>query len=109
MQLVTEPGGWASGMEQDRELSLLIARETVAGAGLMLAEAGADATALRKAVTSPNGTTERAIATFDARGLPSITALMFAGRVGTVTLAAALALRQRSQLYHYPEERPIIG
>ena len=25
------------------------------------------------------------------------------------TLAAALALRQRSQLYHYPEERPIIG
>lgn len=38
-----------------------------------------------------------------------LTALMFAGRVGTVTLAAALALRQRSQLYHYPEERPIIG
>jgi hypothetical protein len=26
-----------------------------------------------------------------------------------VTLAAALALRQRRQLYHYPEERPIIG
>lgn len=58
----------------DRELSLLIARETVAGAGLMLAEPGADPTALRKAVTSPNGTTERAIATFDARGLPSIIA-----------------------------------
>lgn len=38
-----------------------------------------------------------------------LTALMFMGRVGTVTLAAALALRQRSQLYHYPEERPIIG
>ncbi len=35
--------------------------------------------------------------------------LMFAGRVGTITLAAALALRQRRQLYHYPEERPIIG
>lgn len=58
----------------DRELSLLIARETVAGAGLMLAEPGADPTALRKAVTSPNGTTERAIATFDARGLPAIIA-----------------------------------
>ena len=40
----------------------------------MLAEEGADPTALRKAVTSPNGTTERAIATFDARGLPSIIA-----------------------------------
>lgn len=38
-----------------------------------------------------------------------LTALMFAGGVGTVSLAAALALRQRSQLYHYPEERPIIG
>ncbi|GER22459.1 potassium transporter Trk [Zafaria cholistanensis] len=38
-----------------------------------------------------------------------LSALMFAGRVGTITLAAALALRQRDQLYHYPEERPIIG
>ncbi|MGG5170754.1 TrkH family potassium uptake protein [Pseudarthrobacter sp. J1738] len=42
-------------------------------------------------------------------GVYVLTALMFAGRVGTVTLAAALALRQRSQLFHYPEERPIIG
>jgi pyrroline-5-carboxylate reductase len=58
----------------DPELSLLIARETVAGAGLMLAEPGADPTALRKAVTSPNGTTERAIATFDERGLSAIVA-----------------------------------
>ena len=35
--------------------------------------------------------------------------LMFAGRVGTITLAAALAVRQRNTLYHFPEERPIIG
>ncbi|MFC8041117.1 TrkH family potassium uptake protein [Paenarthrobacter sp. NPDC057355] len=42
-------------------------------------------------------------------GVYVLTALMFAGRVGTVTLAAGLALRQRSQLFHYPEERPIIG
>ncbi|HET7782052.1 MULTISPECIES: pyrroline-5-carboxylate reductase [Micrococcaceae] len=56
----------------DPELSVLLARETVAGAGFMLAEPGADPTALRKAVTSPNGTTERAIATFDERGLPAI-------------------------------------
>lgn len=56
----------------DPELSVLLARETVAGAGFMLAEPGADPTALRKAVTSPNGTTERAIATFDQRGLPAI-------------------------------------
>ncbi|MGX1159615.1 pyrroline-5-carboxylate reductase [Arthrobacter sp. SLBN-100] len=58
----------------DAELSLLLARETVAGAGFMLAEPGADPAALRKAVTSPNGTTERAIATFDERGIPSIIA-----------------------------------
>lgn len=38
-----------------------------------------------------------------------LSALMFAGRVGTITLATALSLRQRNQLYHYPEERPIIG
>ncbi|HET8879635.1 MAG TPA: potassium transporter TrkG [Arthrobacter sp.] len=42
-------------------------------------------------------------------GVYVLTVLMFAGRVGTVTLAAGLALRQRSQLFHYPEERPIIG
>ncbi|MDF2050968.1 MULTISPECIES: pyrroline-5-carboxylate reductase [unclassified Arthrobacter] len=66
----------AAGVELglDHELSLLLARETVAGAGLMLAEPGADPSALRKAVTSPNGTTERAIATFDEQGIPSIIA-----------------------------------
>lgn len=56
----------------DPDLSALLARETVAGAGYMLAEPGADAVALRRAVTSPNGTTEAAIATFDERGLPGI-------------------------------------
>jgi trk system potassium uptake protein TrkH len=35
--------------------------------------------------------------------------LMFMGRVGTVTLATALALRSRQNLYRYPEERPIVG
>ncbi|HEU0256699.1 MAG TPA: potassium transporter TrkG [Microbacteriaceae bacterium] len=34
---------------------------------------------------------------------------MFMGRVGTVTLAAALAQSQRRQLFHHPEERPIVG
>jgi pyrroline-5-carboxylate reductase len=66
----------AAGVELglDGELALLLARETVAGAGLMLAEPGAEPAALRKAVTSPNGTTERAIATFDDRGMPAIIA-----------------------------------
>lgn len=54
------------------ETAKILANETVAGAGLMLAKPGADAAALRKAVTSPNGTTEQAIATFDELGLPAI-------------------------------------
>ena len=35
--------------------------------------------------------------------------LMFLGRVGTITLASALALRSRPIRYHLPEERPIMG
>jgi Trk-type K+ transport system membrane component len=38
-----------------------------------------------------------------------ITALMFAGRTGTMTLAAALALRDRRRVVRLPEERPIVG
>lgn len=66
----------AAGVELglDAGLSVLLARETIAGAGLMLAEPGADPAALRKAVTSPKGTTEAAIATFDEQGLPAIIA-----------------------------------
>lgn len=36
-------------------------------------------------------------------------ALMFLGRLGPVTFAAALALRERQVLYQLPKERPIIG
>lgn len=35
--------------------------------------------------------------------------LMFAGRLGPMTLAAALALRERSRLVRMPEARPIVG
>lgn len=47
-------------------------------------------------------------------GVPSagqaiLIGLMFLGRLGPITLAAALALRQREILYRLPEERPIIG
>jgi len=35
--------------------------------------------------------------------------VMLAGRVGPVTFVTALALRERSTAYRYPEERPIIG
>ena len=38
-----------------------------------------------------------------------LVALMFVGRVGTITVATALALRGRRNPFRYPEERPIVG
>lgn len=35
--------------------------------------------------------------------------LMFAGRLGPITFASALALRERGRRYDLPEERPIVG
>ena len=42
-----------------------------------------------------------------AKAILAIT--MFVGRIGSVTLAAALAASQRTQLFTRPEERPIVG
>jgi len=42
-------------------------------------------------------------------GQSLIIIMMFVGRMGTMTLAAALALRDRQRVIRYPEERPIIG
>lgn len=44
------------------DLARLMARQTVAGSGALLAASSEDAAALRTAVTSPKGTTERALA-----------------------------------------------
>lgn len=38
-----------------------------------------------------------------------IIALMYAGRVGVVTLALALAMNQVPRAYRFPEEKPIVG
>jgi Trk-type K+ transport system membrane component len=38
-----------------------------------------------------------------------LTALMFLGRLGPITLASALALRDRGRRYELPEERTIVG
>lgn len=35
--------------------------------------------------------------------------LMYAGRVGTITLAVSLAMGRQSRPYRYPEEHPIVG
>lgn len=38
-----------------------------------------------------------------------LVALMFVGRLGPVTLVSALAMREHTRKYEYPEERPLIG
>jgi Trk-type K+ transport system membrane component len=42
-------------------------------------------------------------------GLLALTAMMFLGGLGPITLASALALRERGRRYELPEERTIIG
>jgi Trk-type K+ transport system membrane component len=44
-----------------------------------------------------------------AAGKAVLIVLMFLGRTGTMTLAAALALRERPQQFRLAEERPIVG
>jgi trk system potassium uptake protein len=48
-------------------------------------------------------------ATLPDEGKYVLSALMFLGRTGTITLAAALALRETSKKFRLPEERPIVG
>jgi trk system potassium uptake protein len=44
-----------------------------------------------------------------AVGQLTLMALMLVGRVGTITVASALALKTRHRHYRLPEERPIVG
>ncbi len=44
-----------------------------------------------------------------AAGQLILVALMFIGRLGPITFASALALKQRRLSYEFPKERPIIG
>jgi len=48
-------------------------------------------------------------ATLPASAQYTLIALMFIGRVGTVSVATALALRGKRAPYRYPEENPIVG
>ncbi|UXN33202.1 pyrroline-5-carboxylate reductase [Glutamicibacter sp. M10] len=75
-------------MGLDEKLSIDLARATVAGAGKMLSDPNANPGELRKAVTSPKGTTEQAILTFDEQGIPKIIA---AGTQAAAARAAKLS------------------
>ena len=55
------------------------------------------------------GMTTGVTANLPDSGIYVMALTMFMGRVGTVTLAAAVAATSRSQLYQLPGERPIVG
>ncbi len=55
------------------------------------------------------GLTTGLSASIDDPGKYILAATMWAGRVGTVTLAAAVAATSRSRMFRLPEERPIVG
>lgn len=42
-------------------------------------------------------------------GLATLVVLMFVGRVGTITVATALALKKGRRPFRFPQERPIVG
>lgn len=58
---------------------------------------------------STAGLTTGITADLPAAGQLILAVLMFAGRVGPITVASALALRHRGRRYDFPEERPIVG
>ncbi len=66
--LVEAMGAAGAALGLAPELAMRLARETVSGAGALLAESGAEPAALRRAVTSPGGTTEAALSVLMGEG-----------------------------------------
>jgi len=60
------------GLSEEAATELTV--QTIIGAAGMLEQSGKDAKTLRENVTSPNGTTAAALASFEASGLPAIVA-----------------------------------
>lgn len=84
-----EEAGVAQGLPRDTARAL--AAQTCFGAGRMLTEGGEDPALLRKRVTSPNGTTQAALESFNADQLPHIVARAVAAATRRgVELAAEL-------------------
>ena len=72
------------------EAARTLALQTVLGAARMLTESDVDAAELRRRVTSPNGTTQAAVETFEAGGLRALVAdAIHAARVRGAELSAA--------------------
>jgi Trk-type K+ transport system membrane component len=55
------------------------------------------------------GLSTGAAAAMPPEGQAVLALLMYVGRVGTISVAAAVAIHFARPLHRYPEERPIIG
>ncbi|MCL6618756.1 MAG: pyrroline-5-carboxylate reductase [Thermomonas hydrothermalis] len=78
----------AEGLPPDAARTLVL--HTLLGAARMLTESGTDAAELRRRVTSPGGTTQAAIETFESGGLRALVhAAIHAARVRGAELSAA--------------------
>ncbi|WP_425301190.1 TrkH family potassium uptake protein [Nocardia neocaledoniensis] len=93
-------------------VALLGVGAVVIGTLTLLTITGMDLDAVLFEVVSAFGTV--GLSTGITADIPSsgqlvLIALMFLGRLGPITLATALALRDRGRRYELPEERPIVG
>lgn len=113
-QDLTAFGRKISSIVQREALSVLVLAVGVLFAGIMALRMLSDLP-LRQVVFEAIsafanvGLSMNATALFPPTAQVVLIALMFIGRVGTITVAVALALRYRRASYHYPEERPIVG
>ncbi|WP_419832692.1 pyrroline-5-carboxylate reductase [Endozoicomonas atrinae] len=75
----------------DAETSRQLTLQTALGAARMATESDVDAAELRRRITSPNGTTEQAIKTFQEQGLPELVEKAMKAAVNrSIELAEAL-------------------
>lgn len=84
---------------------------TMSTLALMVIGDGGLATSAFEAISalSTVGLSNGLTAEQDGVGQLLLTALMFAGRLGPVTLATAITLRTRPNLFRYPTDQPLIG
>lgn len=102
----------AGAQRQAVSLALIGVGVVAVGTLLLLSMGGWGLSAVLFEVTSAFGTT--GLSTGITGDIPGpgrvlLILLMFAGRVGPLTVGAALALRQRDNRFRYPEERPLLG
>ncbi len=99
-------------LRQAVSVALLGVALVVAGTLAVLAISDLDLDRVLFEVVSAFGTTGLSTgitATLPPAAQYVLMVLMFAGRLGPITVASALALRERQKLYRLPEERPIVG